>query len=78
MNIGVPSMVCVVQHTTHNPFNRDSNKDSQPVWLESGQGLLDQSQVGGFLMDGPYKRESEFFVMIWVKKDHNKRYIYIG
>ena len=65
MNIGVPSIVCVVQHTTHNPFNRDSNKDSQPVWLESQQGLLDQSQVDGFFDGRSIQRESDFFVMIW-------------
>ena len=33
---------------------------SQPFWLESQQGLPDQSQVDGFLMDGPYKKKMTF------------------
>ena len=60
VNICVPTMVCVVQHTLHNPSGWNLNKDSQPFWLKSQQGLPDQSQVDGFLMDGPYKEKVTF------------------
>ena len=34
--------------------------NSQPFWLECKQGLPDQSQVDGFLVNGPYKKKMTF------------------